>query len=820
MPTGVYQRKRPASPNRSKADSNHNSYSNTSNKNNHNGLNPDDPLCQLQQAVLQDASASASTVSRPSSLPPGTPGQAIDGARKPIAPGAEYTSLRKITRRLPEDPEHVLDGVDTTHADLSWTAREDGGDINPATGEPWLFPKKRGKKVGSNLEDFKDEIEERTKNGQGCKAISEALVAKGVDTSSRAVARQRMKWGLRQRAPRRMTEQGIANIRKAHLELAKRMANSDPVPVKRVRIRVMRKAEITRMTKEGMTPAEIAKNLEARGVKLKRGAATIERLRTVWGLVPDSQRNINNVRQFCRNQAMRLQKEQFENIARELGIEDVNTWVKSKMDEEVALDARREHAYKLMGDLRPKQTDPSLLRRNAQNLRHNREKSRPQQQGAQHEGHLYPQQGAPAGQHDAPLASGNTNGTAATERAEEDGAELSIDEDELDSIDGEDDRDGDGADKQQTSTAQNSAEAQQSVPTTMDVDQSGPIPPQHPPPGTQSLNQAPPPGLPSGTPLPPQSIGQGPVPMPSSNTGSFQVAQQAQATPGQVVANSTVSNAQNGVGYSQQWQRRNPEPGQPGFDGAGFAAAGQQVRPAESYNTAPFVPAPFQPPSQGWLEPRSLGPLNQRPIAPRPPVARPLAPRPIAPRLPAVNTPPGEAELMAKYGLFPYATYNKAPQKYLTPKGLITTEGYEYLPNAPPPPGMTNGCQPIAPAPLQFPPQVTMMTPNYASPPPFSNGHPIPPDVIMVPPPPPPKVSKIPAPPLVIPPEEVEKHKEDYKTIEQYQKVTQECLDFLAARANGRPLLGSLTGMPPSLKDITTAKERLKEAANAMLEAL
>lgn len=203
MLTGVCQRKRPASPNRSKDDSNHDNNTNNSSSNDNNDLPPDDPLSQLQQAIQQDASTSASTnastLSQPSSLPPGTPGQAIDGARKPIAPGAEYTSLRKITRRLPEDPEHVLDGVDTTHADLSWTAREDGDNINPATGEPWLFPKKRGKKVGSNLEDFKDEIEDRTKNGQGCKAISEALVAKGVDTSSRAVARQRMKWGLRQR---------------------------------------------------------------------------------------------------------------------------------------------------------------------------------------------------------------------------------------------------------------------------------------------------------------------------------------------------------------------------------------------------------------------------------------------------------------------------------------------------------------------------------------------------------------------------------------------------------------------------------------------
>jgi hypothetical protein len=186
MPTGVSQQRNKRAGTTNRPDENGN--------NNH--LTPENPLSQLQQAIEQEAGPSTGI---PLQNPSSTPGQAIDGARNPIAPGAEYTSLRRITRRLPDDPEHVLDGVDTTHADLSWTAREDCDDINPSTGEPWLFPKKRGRKVGSNLVDFKDEIEERTKNGQGCKAISEALVAKGVDTSSRAVARQRMKWGLRQR---------------------------------------------------------------------------------------------------------------------------------------------------------------------------------------------------------------------------------------------------------------------------------------------------------------------------------------------------------------------------------------------------------------------------------------------------------------------------------------------------------------------------------------------------------------------------------------------------------------------------------------------
>lgn len=123
-----------------------------------------------------------------------------DGARNPVAPGADYSSLRLITRRAPKDPQAVLAGVDITSADLSWTGQDEDPGLDPH-GRPWLYPKSKARGSGffSNLDQFKDEIEERTKGGQGCKAIAEALIEKGVDTSARAVARQRMKWGLRQR---------------------------------------------------------------------------------------------------------------------------------------------------------------------------------------------------------------------------------------------------------------------------------------------------------------------------------------------------------------------------------------------------------------------------------------------------------------------------------------------------------------------------------------------------------------------------------------------------------------------------------------------
>lgn len=179
------------------------------NHNVNNGLSEEEQsLAQLQEAVQQndqqrdDASKINPSDDSTSNTAAGNGGPATatytDGAGKPIVAGADYASLRLLTRRQPKDPEHVLQGLDTSNVDLSWTAREDSNNLDP-NGQPWRYPKKRGKGEGSNLDQFKDEITERTKNGEGCKAIAEAFIAMGVDTSVRAVARQRMKWGLRQR---------------------------------------------------------------------------------------------------------------------------------------------------------------------------------------------------------------------------------------------------------------------------------------------------------------------------------------------------------------------------------------------------------------------------------------------------------------------------------------------------------------------------------------------------------------------------------------------------------------------------------------------
>lgn len=194
---------------------------------NHRDAAEEERLVQLQQATQQN--------DRPGDDGGGDaaaePMAVTDGARNPVAAGAEYTSLRAITRRAPRDPEYLVEGIDTSNVDLSWNALDS---LTDPQGRPWKYPKTRTRAEGSNLEQFREEIETRTKDGQGCKAIAEILIEKGVDTSSRAVARMRMKWGLRQRvggfdvffrdfifafalAPRWLADRGSQHLPHRHL---------------------------------------------------------------------------------------------------------------------------------------------------------------------------------------------------------------------------------------------------------------------------------------------------------------------------------------------------------------------------------------------------------------------------------------------------------------------------------------------------------------------------------------------------------------------------------------------------------------------------
>lgn len=71
-----------------------------------------------------------------------------------------------------------------------------------------------------------------------------------------------------------------------------------------------------------------------------------------------------------------------------------------------------------------------------------------------------------------------------------------------------------------------------------------------------------------------------------------------------------------------------------------------------------------------------------------------------------------------------------------------------------------------------------------------------------------------------MPQEEVDKHVVEHNYLQKYQKITQDCMDMIEARSEGRPVLNSLTGLPPSLRDIQNAKEKMKEAATALLTDL
>lgn len=556
-------------------------------------------------------------------------------------------------------------------------------------------------------------------------------------------------------AKRKMTEQGIANIRKAHLEQAKRMANSDPVPVKRVRIRVMRKAEITRMTKEGMSAAQIAENLIARGVTLARGAATVERLRTVWGLTEDAQRSVNNIRATARNQALKAQQSQFVNIAKELGIENIDEWVKSKMDEEVAQDARREYAYKLMGDARPKPVNPDQLRRNAAHLRSLKEQKKDKGNVLnQMPGVDFVPQGL------GPAFSPSENGGASMPAngftdtlpalmsgpsAQAEIVELSDDEDDIGEGDEEmdiaavgavEDGEGHGAPAPQTSS-----EAPQQSPTSMDVDPSLTI-------HSQTAE---------GT------------------AGVYLLGTQSDAIPPSVTNVTGDSTFNNTAFFTPH-----------GCDGV-----------QQHANVTPAPPA-------GLPGRRTTSFAN---IAPRPMLApRPIAPRPIPAQMPPFHPQKPEIDYMAQFGLSPYSCHGKPPQKYLTPNGLVSTDGYEYLGSPPSAPG----CEPPV---HQHPPDIIRVPP----PPPSSSDYVLVPRPLL---PPPPKVSQVPQPPLVISPEEVQKHNAEAKILEKYQQTSQECLDMLSARASGKPIRNSLTGLPPSLQDVQLAKEKLKEAAHALLAEL
>lgn len=73
------------------------------------------------------------------------------------------------------------------------------------------------------------------------------------------------------------------------------------------------------------------------------------------------------------------------------------------------------------------------------------------------------------------------------------------------------------------------------------------------------------------------------------------------------------------------------------------------------------------------------------------------------------------------------------------------------------------------------------------------------------------------APVLVLPPKEAEANRTALSTLDQYNTAAQAYKEVLQARNENKPLLGSLTGLPPSSKELEAAKRKLKEVTQAMM---
>lgn len=73
---------------------------------------------------------------------------------------------------------------------------------------------------------------------------------------------------------------------------------------------------------------------------------------------------------------------------------------------------------------------------------------------------------------------------------------------------------------------------------------------------------------------------------------------------------------------------------------------------------------------------------------------------------------------------------------------------------------------------------------------------------------------------LVLRPEEAEANKSTLTTLEQYNAAAQEYKELLQARTENKAAPGSLTGLPPSSKQVEAAKKKLKDLTQAMMNDL
>lgn len=263
--------------------------------------------------------------------------------------------------QLQQDPISNPAIPDAPGDDLAYKPNTRGNSFNNPPPNGWLYPHKKGIGTGSNLEPFKADIEARTQRGENCKAIAAALNAMGVQTSDRAVSRVRIRWGMRKRVrlfpvwqARSLGDHQLTDNFQAQRKVKTPPPDADAVRLSaKSKVQAMRKAELIRMTREGMSPEEIYQSLTSRGMELKKGVATVLRLQSAWGVARDEKRWLGNFRHQCHKKAKAQQVDAFTDIAKELGVQDVKGWAQEKMKEQAARQARHELALKLMGEHAP-----------------------------------------------------------------------------------------------------------------------------------------------------------------------------------------------------------------------------------------------------------------------------------------------------------------------------------------------------------------------------------------------------------------------------------------------------------------------------------
>lgn len=122
----------------------------------------------------------------------------------------------------------------------------------------------------------REEIEQRTAAGESDKQIAEALSARGIDISARSISRRAIEWGLRSPQSDRVKVSKAPNgeCYKPGRGTTKAAGAFN------------RKAEIETRTRKGESAEQIASALVSQGYVFERGASTVLKLQSQWGLVP------------------------------------------------------------------------------------------------------------------------------------------------------------------------------------------------------------------------------------------------------------------------------------------------------------------------------------------------------------------------------------------------------------------------------------------------------------------------------------------------------------------------------------------------------